>query len=112
MSEQQASIPITTDADGVLRVGGTRVTLDTVVEAFQEGATAETIAQQYPSLSLGDVYLAIGYYIRHQAEVDAYLERNRQHAAQVRQENETRFNPVGIRARLLARTFSHESGDA
>ena len=99
-------IPIVTDSDGVLRVGGTRVTLDTIVAAFQDGATAETIAQQYPSVSLGDVYLAIGYYIRHQAKVDAYLEKNRQQAAQVRQENEARFNPIGIRERLLARRNS------
>lgn len=40
-------IAIETDADGVIRVGGTRVTLDTLVEAFNEGATAEVIAQQY-----------------------------------------------------------------
>jgi uncharacterized protein (DUF433 family) len=99
-------MPITTDADGVMRVGGTRVTLDTIVEAFQEGATAETIAQQYPSVVLGDLYLAIGYYLRHRAEVGAYLEKNRQHAAQVRQENERRFNSIEIRERLLARRNS------
>src|SRR5262249_31390341 len=93
-------MPLITDADGVVRVGGTRVTLDTLVAAFQEGATAEAIAEQYPSLSLADVYTAIGYYLRHRTEVDAYLGRRRQHAAQVRQENEAKFNPVGIRDRL------------
>ncbi len=36
-------IPLETDADGVVRVGGTRVTLDTVVAAFKEGATAEFV---------------------------------------------------------------------
>jgi uncharacterized protein (DUF433 family) len=96
-------MPLATDADGVVRVGGTRVTLDTLVAAFQEGATAEAIAEQYPSLSLADVYTAIGYYLRHRAEVDAYLGRRRQQAAQVRQENEAKFNPVEIRDRLLAR---------
>jgi hypothetical protein len=45
----------------------------------------------------------IGYYIRHQEEVNAYLERRRQAAEQVRQENERRFTPLGIRDRLLAR---------
>ena len=99
-------IPIATDADGVVRIGGTRVTLDTVVAAYREGATAETIAEQYPSLQLDQVYTVIGYYIRHQTEVNEYLERRRQTAAQVRQENETRFPPVGIRDRLLARRAS------
>jgi hypothetical protein len=46
-------IPLEADADGVVRVGGTRVTLDTVVAAFKDGATAEEIVYQYPSLSLG-----------------------------------------------------------
>jgi uncharacterized protein (DUF433 family) len=42
-------VPIQTDADGVVRVAGTRVTLDTIVGAFDAGATAEEIAQQYSS---------------------------------------------------------------
>jgi uncharacterized protein (DUF433 family) len=96
-------LPVVTDADGVMRIGSTRVTLDTLVAAFREGATAEAIAQQYPSLSLADVYTAIGYYLRHQGEVDAYLQRRDHEAAQVRQENEKRFTPVGVRDRLLAR---------
>jgi hypothetical protein len=41
-------IPLTADAHGVLRIGHTRVTLDTVLAAFAEGATAEEIVQQYP----------------------------------------------------------------
>jgi uncharacterized protein (DUF433 family) len=103
MSILPEPIPLSTDADGVIRVGGTRVTLDTLVAAFREGATAETIAEQYPSLQLGQVYTVIGYYLQHQAEVDAYLERRRREAAKVRQENEARFPQIGIRDRLLAR---------
>lgn len=44
-------LPLETDADGVVRVGDTRVTLDTIIMAFTDGATAEEIAQQYPSSS-------------------------------------------------------------
>jgi uncharacterized protein (DUF433 family) len=99
-------IPLAADADGVVRVGGTRVSLDTLVAAFRQGATAETIADQYPSLQLGDVYTVLGYYLRHQAEVNAYLDKRRQLATQVRQENEARFDPVGVRERLLARRNS------
>ena len=62
--------PLAVDHDGVMRVGGTRVTLATIVTAFHEGATAETIVQQYPSLTLADVYAVIGYYLRHQADFD------------------------------------------
>lgn len=96
-------IPIETDADGVIRVAGTRVTLDTLVAAFNEGATAEEIVQQYPSLQLGDVYTVIGYYLHNRAEVEQYLERRREEASRLRRENEARFDPEGIRDRLLAR---------
>lgn len=96
-------IAIETDASGVIRVGGTRVTLDTLVAAFNEGATAEEIVQQYPSLELGDVYAVIGYYLHNRAEVEQYLERRREEASLVRRENEARFDPEGIRDRLLFR---------
>ena len=58
-------VPIHTDADGVVRVAGTRVTLDTIVGAFEAGATAEEIAQRYPTVPLVDVYSVITYYLRH-----------------------------------------------
>jgi uncharacterized protein (DUF433 family) len=96
-------VPLVADRDGVMRVGGTRVTLDTVVAAFREGATAEEITQQYPSLQLADVYAVIGYYLRHQQPVDNYLRERRQRAAEARLSNEARFDPAGVRDRLLAR---------
>jgi hypothetical protein len=45
----------------------------------------------------------LGYYLRHRPEVAAYLRQRRQQADQVRQQNEARFDPRGIRDRLLAR---------
>ena len=65
-------VPLRATEDGVVRVGGTRVTLDTVATAFEEGATAEEIVQQYPTLRLADTYAVIGYYLRHRSEVEAY----------------------------------------
>lgn len=73
----QTPIPLKTDVDGVVRVGNSRVTLDTVIAAFTEGATAEEITAQYPTLSLADVYAVIGYYLQQQAEVEAYLSQRR-----------------------------------
>jgi uncharacterized protein (DUF433 family) len=95
--------PLATDQDGVVRVGGTRVTLATIVTAFHQGTTAETMVQQYPSLTLADVYAVIGYYLRHRADVDAYLAEQQHEADMVRQQNEARFDHAGIRSRLLAR---------
>jgi uncharacterized protein (DUF433 family) len=96
-------IPLEKGADGVVLVGGTRVTLDTVVAAFKDGATAEEIAYQYPSLNLADVYSVISYYLQRQSDVEAYLQWRQQQRDQVRKQNETRFDPQGIRDRLLTR---------
>lgn len=100
------TIPLETDANGVIRVSHTRVTLDTIVVAFNEGATAEEIAQQYPSVPLADVYSVVGYYLRRHAEVEDYLRQRRQQAEDTRQRNETRFKPLGVRERLMARRAS------
>ncbi len=91
------------DADDVIRVGGTRVTLDTVVGAYRDGASAEAIAQQYPSLDLADIHAVIGHYLRHRSQVEAYLAEREARAETVRRDNESRFDPIGVRDRLLAR---------
>jgi len=96
-------LPLNADADGVVRVGGTRVTLDTIVEAFQEGLTPEEIQQQYPSVGLPDLYSAVTYYLHHREEVEEYLSRRAREREAVRREVESRFDPRGIRERLLAR---------
>ena len=100
---QPIALPLASDVDGVVRIGGTRVTLDTVVRAFLRGATAEEIVGQYPSLSLSDVYATISYYLQHREEVGKYLEKRREYAKAVREQNEKRFDQRGIRAKLLAR---------
>lgn len=95
--------PLEMSADRVIRVHGTRITLDTVWAAFDEGATAEEIAQQYPTLSLADTYQAIGYCLRHPAILDRYLAKRGEAAEAIRRSNESRWRPEGIRARLLER---------
>jgi uncharacterized protein (DUF433 family) len=96
-------VPLRTDSDGVVRVGNTRVTLETVIGSFLDGATAEEIASQYPSLGLADVYAVIAYYLRRKQDVDAYLQRQQEIANKIRSQNELRFDPTGVRQRLLAR---------
>ena len=97
------TISLETDADGVIRVSNTRVTLETIVTAFKDGATAEEIAQQYPTVPLADVYYVIGYYLHKKDDVESYLEKRNQEADHLQGQMEARFNPVGIRERLMAR---------
>ena len=98
-----AVVPLSTDAHGAIRVSGTRVTLDSIVAAFRAGATAEEIAQQFPPVALADVYLIIAHYLNYTADIDAYLFQRRNEAEALKHEIETRFDPVGMRARLVAR---------
>lgn len=95
--------PIHKDEDGVFRVSGTRVRLETVITAFQSGCTPEEILQKYPSLNLPDIYAVIAYYLRHSEEVEAYLAERRQLAEEAEREIEARFPSAGIRERLLSR---------
>lgn len=49
LTETQA-VPMQADRDGFIRVGGTRVRLETVIFAFHEGCIPEEIVSQYPAL--------------------------------------------------------------
>lgn len=100
-------VPLKTDNDGVVRVGKTRVTLDTVIKTFQNGATAEEIVYRYPSLKLADVYTTISFYLNHQQEVETYLQQNQ--AQTIRKMNEAKFDPQGLRDRLIARRVEQAS---
>lgn len=103
--------PLHANADGVILVGNTRVPLDTVVNAYERGSSAEEIAHQYTALPLSDIYSAIAYYLRHRSEVTTYLREREQRAAVIRQENEVRFPPDGLRERLLARRAANETAE-
>ena len=105
-----SEIVLEKDNAGVLYVGKTRVPLDTVVFAFNEGATPEEIVWRYPTLDLTQVYAAISYYLQNRGEVENYLEERAAQHAEIKAEAEARFNPKGIRERLLARRNPTDSG--
>jgi uncharacterized protein (DUF433 family) len=95
--------PLRDDASGALRIGDSRVLLELVIRAFQDGATPEAIVQRYSTLSLADVYAVIAYYLRHRNEVDSYLIARERIAGEVQERVEAQQGDLGeIRARLLA----------
>lgn len=99
--------PLQQDQSGAIRVGQSRVLLELVIHAFQDGASAETIAQRYSTLNLADVYATIGYYLRHQDAIHAYLDQREQQAAEVQQRlSQTQPDLTRIRGRLLAQKRS------
>jgi uncharacterized protein (DUF433 family) len=96
-------LPLRTDKDGVIRVGNTRVTMDTIVSVFRAGATPEEIILQFPTLNLADVYSVISYYLRNQKEVDLYLIQRQHISDQAKKQNRMKFASENIRERLSAR---------
>lgn len=105
-------LPLAVDSNGVVRVGHTRVTLDTVVSAFKNGATPEQIAHDYSVLDLADIYAVINFYLRRREQVETYLTERRQAGEKLRQQLESAYDPHGIRERLLVRRKSKDESDA
>lgn len=92
---------VTQDQAGVLRVGNSHVMLDSVLAAFLEGHSAETIQSLYPSLSLESVYGAIAHYLGHREEIDRYLNQQDATWAKWREQAERSSAPVVRRLRAL-----------
>jgi uncharacterized protein (DUF433 family) len=103
MSQTITTVPLSADEAGVLRVAGTRVPLDSVIHAFNEGATPEEIAQDFSTLDLAAIYAVISYYLQNRSEVEQYLEQRKVQREELQKELQARFSPHGIRERLLAR---------
>lgn len=83
--ETTQELPLTSTADGTIKISGTRVSLDSVVFNYRQGATAEEIAMRFPGLRLADIHSCIAYFLNHQEEVDKYLADREQSAADLRQ---------------------------
>ena len=95
--------PLRVDKHGTIRVGKTRVTLDLVIEAFNNGASPPKIVGMYSALDLADTYFALGYYLRHKAEIDEYIRQGEENADKLGEELKTQFGQAKLRKQLEAR---------
>lgn len=102
------SVPLAYDSYGTVRVAGTRVTLDTILGYFNQGQSPEELAYGFPTVGLSNIYTTIAYYLRHQAEVDAYLEQQEREAEAIRRKIEACQGPQPSREQLLARRAQRE----
>jgi uncharacterized protein (DUF433 family) len=100
-------VPLQYDDNGVIRVGDTRVPLETVISSFEQGATAEQIAYQFPALRLADIYTVIAYYLNHREDVQHYMHRVEDEEDKMSVFTTQHFEQTGIRQRLLARKLNN-----
>jgi uncharacterized protein (DUF433 family) len=106
---QALPVPLFDDGQGGLRVTGTRVLLERIVHAFEDGATPEGIVQSYDTLRLADVYAVLTWYLRHKPEVEGYLRKRAEEAEAIRQTIEAKQpDRAELRARLMARRAQKE----
>jgi uncharacterized protein (DUF433 family) len=88
MSLEAIPVPLRDDGHGGLRVGQTRVSFESVWYAHQQGASAAEIVQAFDTLDPADVHAVLAWALRHPEEVEAYLKRRDDEAAEVRRQLE------------------------
>ena len=103
--------PLRVDEGAVVRVGTSRISLDLVVEQYENGMTPEAMVRAYDTLVLADVHAVIAYYLRHRDEVRAYLKRRAEEAVALRARIEAE-RPRVTREELLARRSAREKDHA
>ena len=96
-------LPLHADEHGSIRVGNTRVLLELVIRAYQDGATAEQIARRFDTLDLADVHAVIAHFLRHRQEVEDYLSRREVEANEIRQRIEAEMPRRVSREELMDR---------
>jgi len=101
--------PLIQEDNGTVRFVGSRITLDTILGAYQRGDTLAEIQEGFPTLSMRQIVGAIAYYLEHEAQVEAYLAWRNAEAESLRREIENRQDTVGFRERLRERIIERQS---
>lgn len=99
------TIPLQQDEHGAIRVGGTRVLLELVIHAYYMGETPEGIVESYPTLTTGDVYAVIGYYLANREEIDAYVRQRDKRVNQILRAMEANLTPEARALRTRLRVY-------
>ena len=102
-------VPLYVDASNDVRITGSRVLYDLVVHCYNRGDSAETIAENFPTASLANVYGALSYYHNHRGQVDAYVAWRDAEGERGRQEMEKIFPQEGLMARLRERKVAMDA---
>jgi uncharacterized protein (DUF433 family) len=105
MDQQQMrqNTPLIRSDDGTIRIKGSRVSLEVIVRQFKQGATAEQLLEDFPSLTLRDIYGAVYYYLDNTEAVEDYMRQQEDSAAEMRAFLASQLDSVALRARIRAR---------
>ena len=106
---EAVSVPLEFNKHGVIRIRNSRVSLDSVLHAYNEGAMPEEIVYQFPTLQLKAIYAVISYALYHPEFVNSYLQKQQAQSAELQKQIKKQFPSDGLRARLLARRQNNGS---
>jgi uncharacterized protein (DUF433 family) len=103
--------PLRVDEGNVVRVGKSRVSIDVVIEQYENGMTPEEMVRAYNTLALADVHATIAYYLRHRDEVRAYLKGRQEESEALRTKIEAERPPIS-KEELLTRRSAKGNANA
>jgi uncharacterized protein (DUF433 family) len=83
------SVPLTLWEDGTIRVTGTRLLLDMIINAHKQGDIPEIIAESFPSVSVAEVYAIIAYYLNNKEKIEKYLAEQEKEAEEIKKKLES-----------------------
>lgn len=101
--ETTQTVPLTRWEDGSIRIAGSRVRYEYVVDLFKNGASAEHILEVFPSLRLKDIYGALFYYLDHTEAVEEYLKSQKRAEEEGYQFIQSHFDNSDLRERIRLR---------
>jgi uncharacterized protein (DUF433 family) len=101
--EIRQDMPLTLSDDGTIRIKGSRVSLEVIVRQFKQGATAEQLLEDFPSLTLRDIYGAIYYYLDNTEAVEDYMRQQEDSASEMRAFLASHLDSMALRTRIRAR---------
>lgn len=102
---EQLSRHVGRDETGVLRIGGTRLDFDTIVDYHNLGWSLEQLQEGYPDTPVGHLQDALALYAEHRPDVDAYLAERERQASELERSGRERqqHHPASVRIRELLR---------
>lgn len=104
MTIEPEPVPLRWDEHGRLMIVGHRIALEIIVHAYRRGRSAEAIHESYPSLELADIHIRLGYYLRHEEQINAYVAEQERLGEEARARHEQDFPPEpGLRQKLMGR---------
>jgi uncharacterized protein (DUF433 family) len=110
---EPSPLPMRVLENGAIRVGKTRVMLELVIGAFEDGASPEYIVRAvYTTLELADVHAVIAYYLRHPDEIREYMRHENEEGERLRALIESQPGYQELKDRILKRKAEMDNAHA